>query len=158
MLVYDFFKGYLEESIKIKFRESHVDLVVIPGGLTSICQPLDIVINKPFKDNLHRKWHAWMASDSARETVMGNLRYAKISDVCLWVKHLWEGISDEIIIESFKTCEISIDLSGLDSDLEIIDDDDVDSDDINNLNSDDDNIDDDINDDINSDSSDDNHV
>ncbi len=120
MLVYDSFKGYLEESIKTKFRESHVDLAIIPGGLTSICQPLDIVINKPFKDNLHREWHAWMVSGGAGETVMGNLRHAKISNVCLWVKHSWKGISDEIIIEFFKTYEISIDLSKLDSDLEIL--------------------------------------
>ncbi|GES99044.1 pogo transposable element with KRAB domain [Rhizophagus clarus] len=52
MMVYDSFKGHLEESVKNKFRENNFDLVVIPGGLTSICQPLDVSINKPFKDNL----------------------------------------------------------------------------------------------------------
>ena len=48
--------------------------------------------------------------------------------------------------------------SGLDSDLEIIDDDYIDSNDINNLDSDDDDIDNDINDNINSDSSDDDRI
>src|SRR6266498_1910867 len=105
IFVYDSFKGHLEESIKTKFHESHIDLAVIPDGLISICQPLDVMINKLFKDNLHKEWHAWIASGDAGETVMGNLRHAKINDVYLWVKHLWEGISDEIIIESFKTCE-----------------------------------------------------
>ena len=152
MLVYDSFKGHLEKSIKTKFHESRVDLAVIPGELTSICQPLDVMINKLFKDNLRREWYTWMASGGAEETAMGNLRRAKISDVCLWVKRSQEGISDEIIIESFKTYEISIDLNESDSDLEIIDKDD-DSDNINNLDDDDD-----INDDINSDSNDDNHV
>jgi hypothetical protein len=37
MLVYDSFKGHLEESVKRKFYESGVDLAVIPAGLTSIC-------------------------------------------------------------------------------------------------------------------------
>ena len=88
------------------------------GGLTSICQPLDIAINKPFKDNLRKEWHIWMADGGAGETAKGNLRRARFSDVCSWVKKSWERIPDEIIIESFKTCEISIDF---DSDLEILD-------------------------------------
>ena len=50
MLVYDSFKGHLEVSVKSKFRESDVHLAVISGRLTSICQPLDVTINKPYKD------------------------------------------------------------------------------------------------------------
>ena len=55
ILIYNSFKDYLEESIKEKFRDSKVDLAVIPGSLTSICQPLNVSINKPFKDNLHKE-------------------------------------------------------------------------------------------------------
>ena len=61
MMVYDSFRGHLEESVKMKFWDSGIDLVVIPGGLTGLCQPLDVTINKPFKDNLCKKWHIWMA-------------------------------------------------------------------------------------------------
>jgi hypothetical protein len=57
MLVYDSFRGYLEESVKKKFHDSGFNLAVIPGSLTSICQPLDVSINKPFKDNLYKEWH-----------------------------------------------------------------------------------------------------
>lgn len=57
MLVYDSFRGHLEESVKAKFHDNNIDLAVIPGGLTSICQPLDVAINKPFKDNLRKEWH-----------------------------------------------------------------------------------------------------
>uniref|UniRef100_U9T5N0 DDE-1 domain-containing protein n=1 Tax=Rhizophagus irregularis (strain DAOM 181602 / DAOM 197198 / MUCL 43194) TaxID=747089 RepID=U9T5N0_RHIID len=57
MMVYDSFRGHLEDSIKEKFKENNVNLAVIPGGLTSICQPLDVAINKPFKDHLHQEWH-----------------------------------------------------------------------------------------------------
>ncbi|GBC10346.1 hypothetical protein RclHR1_09550007 [Rhizophagus clarus] len=52
MMVYDSFRGHLYDSIKKDFHEIGFDLAVIPDGLTSICQPLDITINKPFKDNL----------------------------------------------------------------------------------------------------------
>jgi hypothetical protein len=148
MLVYDSFKGHLVEPVKDKFHESGIHLAVIPGGLTSVCQPLDVSINKPFKDALRREWHAWMAGGGAGETASGNLRRASFSDVCLWIKRAWEGISAEIICESFKKCKISNDL---DSDLEVSDDsfsdnsddDDVDDDDGDDRDFDDDHINDD---------------
>ena len=55
MLVYDSFRGHLEKSIKEKFYESSIHLAVIPGGLTNVCQPLDVSVNKPFKDNLRKE-------------------------------------------------------------------------------------------------------
>ncbi|RGB31592.1 hypothetical protein C1646_763888 [Rhizophagus diaphanus] len=65
--------GHLEESVKNKFHESDFDLVMISGRLTSICQPLDVAIKKPFKDNLCKEWHLWMANGSVGETAAGNL-------------------------------------------------------------------------------------
>jgi len=55
IIVYDSFKGYLEESVKKKFWDHDFDLAIIFSGLTSICQLLDIIINKPFKNNLHKE-------------------------------------------------------------------------------------------------------
>ncbi|CAI2201355.1 13756_t:CDS:1, partial [Funneliformis geosporum] len=55
IIVYDSFRGYLEEFIKKKFQDYGFDLAVIPGSLTSICQPLDVMINKPFKNNLRKE-------------------------------------------------------------------------------------------------------
>ena len=121
MMVYDSFRGHLEESVKNKFQDRGFDLAVIPGGLTSMCQPLDVAINKPFKDNLRKEWHLWMANGGAGLTAGGNLRRAKIGDVCGWVKRSWEQISDEVIINSFKNCHISDvldDLNISDDDLE----------------------------------------
>ncbi|CAB4413836.1 unnamed protein product [Rhizophagus irregularis] len=93
MMVYDSFRGHLEESVKQKFKDNHVELAVIPGGLTSICQPLDIAINKPFKDNLRKE-----------------------CEVCGWVKRSWENVSEEIIIRAFKKCGISNALDGTEDD------------------------------------------
>jgi hypothetical protein len=143
IMVYDSFRGHLEESIKKKFRDYGFDLAVIPGGLTSICQPLDVTINKPFKDNLRKEWHLWMVNGGAGMTAAGNLRRAKLSDVCGWVKRAWERIPDEMIIESFKTCKISSSLDGSDSEISDNDDDDVindESDDVISDGSNDDNF------------------
>ncbi|CAG8467870.1 42939_t:CDS:2 [Gigaspora margarita] len=121
ILVFDSFRGHLEESVKSKFRKCGFDLAVIPDRLTSICQLLDIVINKPFKDNMCKEWHIWMSKGRARKTAKGNLCRARISDVCTWVKNSWENISDEIISKSFVTCGIVNNSSKSDDDLEIID-------------------------------------
>ncbi|GBC43650.2 hypothetical protein RhiirA5_414015 [Rhizophagus irregularis] len=56
-------------------------LPVIPTELTSICQPLDVSINKPFKNNMRKEWHIWMCQGSTSETEAGNLKRAGISDV-----------------------------------------------------------------------------
>ena len=48
-----------------------------------------------------------MANSDARQTVKGNLWRAKLNNVCEWVKESWNNISDDIIINSFKTCGIS---------------------------------------------------
>ena len=125
MLVYDSFRGHLEESVKKKFHDSNIDLAVISGGLTSICQPLDVAINKPFKDNLRKEWHLWMANGGAGKTAAGNLRRAKYSDVCNWVKRSWENISSEIIINSFVNYGI---IELLDSDSEELEISDIDDD------------------------------
>lgn len=117
MMVYDSFRGHLEESVKAKFRQHNFQLAVIPAGLTSLCQPLDVSINKPFKDNLRKEWHEWMCQGGAGITAAGNLKRAKISDVCGWVKRSWDAISDQIIFNSFKKCAISNMLDGSEDDI-----------------------------------------
>jgi len=117
MMVYDSFRGHLEEDVKIKFKQHNFHLTVIPAGLTSVCQPLDVSINKPFKDNMRKEWHEWMSQGGAGETAAGNLKRARISDVCKWVKHAWDAVSNEIIFNSFKKCAISNMLDGSEDDM-----------------------------------------
>ena len=38
----------------------------ILGGCTSLCQPVDIGINKPFKAFLHKAWEKWMIDEGIR--------------------------------------------------------------------------------------------
>ena len=35
----------------------------IPGGCTSLCQPVDVGFNKPFKDRVRRQWVSWMIAE-----------------------------------------------------------------------------------------------
>jgi hypothetical protein len=52
LLVMDSFRGYLVPLVKNWFIEKNTDLAIIPGGLTSKIQPLDVSINKSFKSKV----------------------------------------------------------------------------------------------------------
>jgi len=50
LLVCDQFKAHVTELTKRLATKMKTHLAAIPGGLTSPLQPLDISVNKPFKD------------------------------------------------------------------------------------------------------------
>ena len=58
-----------------------------------------------------------MSNGGIRKTAKGNLRRAKISDICGWVKRSWDAISNQIIFNSFKKCSISNLLNGSEDDM-----------------------------------------
>ena len=49
LLVLDAFTAHRTDSVKRRFCRKNTDLAIIPGGLTSRLQPLDVSLNKSFK-------------------------------------------------------------------------------------------------------------
>jgi hypothetical protein len=60
MLVLDAFKAHVTDSVKDPLRKMKTELV-IPGGMTSVLQPMVISINRPFKDRLSQQYLTWIA-------------------------------------------------------------------------------------------------
>ena len=52
LLVLDSFKGHITDLLYERYKELSTTVSVIPGGCTSVLQPLDVAINKPFKSVL----------------------------------------------------------------------------------------------------------
>ncbi len=52
LLVLDSFSAHIVDSVKCRFGEKNTNIAVIPGGLTSRLQPLDVSINKSFKSKV----------------------------------------------------------------------------------------------------------
>ena len=77
MLVLDSFRGHTMEEVKTLLKTGKTDLVVIPGGLTSMLQPLDVCINRPFKFALKQKYKEWMAGGNHQYTPTGKNKEAK---------------------------------------------------------------------------------
>ena len=49
ILVWDMFRAHLVDSVKQKLKRNKSAQIVIPGGCTSLLQPLDVSLNKPYK-------------------------------------------------------------------------------------------------------------
>uniref|UniRef100_A0A1E1X1Z9 HTH CENPB-type domain-containing protein n=1 Tax=Amblyomma aureolatum TaxID=187763 RepID=A0A1E1X1Z9_9ACAR len=116
ILVLDSFRGHLTPGVKEKLQRDRTHLVVIPGGMTSILQPLDVCLNKPFKDRLRQLYWDWIECGST-STPAGRLKRPSASTVAQWVSAAWYGLPNETVRRAFKKCSISNALDGSEDDL-----------------------------------------
>jgi len=117
MLVLDSFQGHLNEDVKTKLQRGRTDMVVIPGGVTPILQPLDISINKPFKESLRIFYGEWMAEGNHKYTPDGKIKRPPPETMCSWILRAWDCISSDVIVKSLKKAGISNALDGTEDDV-----------------------------------------
>ena len=60
LLILDSCTAHLTMRVQDSFRLSNTSVLVIPGGCTSVLQPLDVSINKPVKSVLRKCWETYM--------------------------------------------------------------------------------------------------
>lgn len=118
MLVLDAFRGHLTTRVK-SYLKNHTnsDLVIIPGGMTSKLQVLDVAVNKLFKDNLRKQYNAWLLGGDHPLTPTGKIKKPSIVTIAEWIKTSWEKIPSETIIKGFKRCCITNNLDGSEDDV-----------------------------------------
>jgi len=85
MLILDTFKGHLTNSVKNQLRKMKNELVVMPGGMTSVLQPMDVSIIKPFKDRSRQQYLTWIADPAPELTETGKIKRTAPSEVARWV-------------------------------------------------------------------------
>ena len=98
--------------MKEDLNRRKIDVAVIPGGLTPVLQPLDKCLNKPFKDNIRRKYLAWMISGLFEYTPAGKKKAPWRNLVLRWVHEAWREIPAEMVTKSFTTNGICNSLDG----------------------------------------------
>lgn len=96
LLVVDSYKPHQsEESITMAKERCNADVIIIPGGgCTSIVQPMDKCINKPFKESMRQSCQGWMHEGRAK-TKMGNLKQPTCQDAINWVSKAWDSIKQD---------------------------------------------------------------
>ena len=63
ILFLDSYHCHMMNSVVNAIQYLGVEVKHIPGGCTSLCQPVDIGINKPFKAFLCEAWEKWMIDE-----------------------------------------------------------------------------------------------
>ena len=94
LLVCDAFEAHVTE--RVKTAQENTNLAVIPGGLTSILQPLDVSLNKPFKDGVRKRCMEWMAEGIHEFTANGCQKKPSEELILSWIAGAWQDISKEM--------------------------------------------------------------
>ena len=68
LLFLDSFSAHLTDKVKDTFKRYNTTIIVIPGGCTSVLQPLDVSVNKPVKSILRQSWERYMLEQSENDT------------------------------------------------------------------------------------------
>ncbi|KAH8020518.1 hypothetical protein HPB51_002467 [Rhipicephalus microplus] len=85
MLLLDAFWRHLVDSMKRLLCDSRTELFVIPGGMASKLQLLDICLDKPLKDPIKRLYMKWMRSGELEVTLAGRMKWASPAMLCSWI-------------------------------------------------------------------------
>ena len=93
--------------MKDTLKENKTHQGIIPGGSTSVLQPLDVCLNKPFKVNMRQRWNHWMVNAEKQITKAGNIWRPDLKTVCEWVIDAWNDIPIDMVVKSFLKCGIS---------------------------------------------------
>ena len=79
-------------------------MAVNPGGLTKKLQPLDITVNKPFKDQLQAKLENWMMGGIHEYNKTGQMKRPSYKDIVAWIVESWATVSENCV--SLKHAEM----------------------------------------------------
>ena len=63
LLILDSHRCHMMGSVGQRIQELGIEVRHIPGGCTSLCQPVDVGFNKPFKDCMRKQWLLWMIAE-----------------------------------------------------------------------------------------------
>ncbi|CAI7783876.1 unnamed protein product [Closterium sp. NIES-53] len=108
LLVFDSYKGHLTESVGQTLKMFKVTRAIIPGGYTTLVQPLDISINRSFKCGVRHLYSTWFEEvETGQMTRAGNLKKLPPEVVLKWIAESWADVPEELVKKSFLTCGIS---------------------------------------------------
>lgn len=101
------FRCHFDKRVKDKLSACNTYLVVIPDGMTSQLQPLNVCLNKPVKDKIHALCTDGLINGRHKFTPSNRMKRASLEHFAGWVKDAWCAIPSAIVIKVFKKCGIS---------------------------------------------------
>ena len=106
VLIMDTASSHIHKEVKNELSSLNIDTVYIPGGCTSILQPLDVVINKPLKDKIRNQYLEWLEK-AIKNKPNSAITPPDIEDVIKWCEVGIASLSKELVKKSFDTTGIT---------------------------------------------------
>ena len=113
LLTFDAFSAHQTDDVQSKLVENKSDILMIPPGCTSKCQPMDVCINKPFKAILRKFWITYISKiiEQMPATTPDDFKLPPPSrqDMVDWVEEAYRLISSgkDMVKRSFDVCGIT---------------------------------------------------
>lgn len=94
MLLLDTFQGHMTTKVTNELSRLNTEVEWIPAGYTGKLQPMDVGINKPFKNYMCETYMDWMKKNINQKPTR--------EVVAVWVLDCWNRITQQICINAFK--------------------------------------------------------
>ena len=126
LALFDCFKGQTTPDMIALLESQHIISVFVPANCTDKLQPMDISINKPMKDEMKKKFHAWYTDQVCKQIQEGvpleNVKVATPTSIIKhestnWMMQSWQALQQrpEMAINGFRRAGI---LQAIDSVIE----------------------------------------
>ncbi|CAG8597459.1 5248_t:CDS:2 [Dentiscutata erythropus] len=91
-------RSHIRDNVVRVLNNEGLDVLEIPGGTTSVLQPPNVLVNKPFKSGMRQRWEEWMEKGKKEFTAKGNRK--KVSyELAIIENHMSDIDRDELLNE-----------------------------------------------------------
>lgn len=102
VLLLDKYKCHSGQEFVDKARAIGSHVRIIPGGHTSVLQPLDVGVNRPFKCRYYSACQRWKIGAYQRQGGSGPMPIPDRNQVIDWLAEIWASFPTEIVQSSFR--------------------------------------------------------
>ena len=95
----DSYHYHMMASVVGSIQNFGVEVEHILGGCTSLCQPVDVGINRSLTTNICKDWEDWMLDLGISVSTIKALTRKLIGE---WVMKAYNNISVEVVVNSWK--------------------------------------------------------
>ena len=93
ILILDAYRIHQMGSVVNRIQMMGIEVIHIPAGCTYLCQPIDMGINKPLKNAMHKRWEEWMMCDGI---VHGRAKEPSHKQVAEWLVNAYTSILEQV--------------------------------------------------------------
>lgn len=111
ILVFDSFRCHITDHDKERLAACHTDLVVIPDGMTTPIQLLDVRLNKPILDRICAAYNDWFGEQAV---MLAHLpQKATLKDIARRAHGAWKALPQAVATHALKNVAFLMSWMGL---------------------------------------------